>query len=337
MAWPAVLGLVVSAGASATQGYLQNKAIREANAANREAAAALNNANHEYFRRGRGLDGYSHLPYYAQIAGPDRVDPETGETIPGEPLPLEPELFRQAYDIYQRYGGSDLEGQRANLEQLLAPAQQAIRDSSSTATSLFDGSRLAGELSDQAAVASGRGDQTRTLNNRNMEAMRDSLGRVQAANASQGFVGGSSAYDQARLGVRTTAEQNAATALGADRILNAAEVAALRSGNHNRALQNLDLPLQQADRAASNVGLVDQALIGRLNLGQSVFDQFRMPIQSYQAKELPQTIPNTALANTVSQIGGGLGSLLTSYGLSQQQPQANTYANLATSVAGRML
>lgn len=337
MAWPAVVGLVASAGASAAQGYLQNKAIREANANNREAAEAINNANWEYFKRGRGLDGYSWLPYYAQTPGPDRIDPETGEVIPGEPLPLEPELLKKAYEVYQQYGGTDLEGQRERLNELLAPTQQAIRDSKSVATSIFDGSRLSGELADQAAVAGGRTDQTRALNARNMEAMRDSLGYLQAANAAQGFVGGSSAYDQARLGQRTAAAQNAATANSANNILNAAEIAALMSGDQDRRLQNLNLPLEQADRAASNVGLVDQALIGRLNLGQSVFDPFRLPIQSYQAKELPQTIPNTALANTVSQIGGGLGSLLTNYGLSQQRPSASTVANSAAGIAGRML
>lgn len=325
MAWPVVLGAVVAGAATVGQGYAQSRAIKSANRRNREIAESLNTANWEYFQRGRGLDGYSWLPYYAQVSGPDRFDPETGEYVPGEPVPLEPTLFNAARDLYESYGGS-LEEHRANLDELIAPARQAIRDSKSVATSIFDGSRLSDELSDQTAVAGGRTDQTRALNARNAEAMRDSLGNLQAANATQGFVGGSSAYDQARLGQRTAAAQNAATANSANNILNAAEIAALMSGDQGRRLQNLNLPLEQAGRGMESVGLTDQALIGRLKLGHSVFDPFRLPVQSYEASELPTTLPNTALANTVSQLGSGIGSLLASYGLNQQkQAPPNPY------------
>jgi hypothetical protein len=316
MAWP-VLAAAVSAISTVASAREASNEIDAANRRNINNSNAINIANWEYFRQGRGSDGTAILPEYAVIEGPKKIDPETGEELPGDPIPLEPELFGRAWDIYNRYGGGTLEEQRSALEQLLDPASRAIDDAKVTAQSLFDGSRRNQELNDQAVTAEARRQLTRTTNNQALENMRKSLGRIGAGNAAKGFVGGGSAVDQARLGQRSAAFQNAATATTADDIRSASEVAAILSNNDNRMLTNLGLPLEQAERSVSNVGLVDQSLINRLNLGQSVFNQFRLPVQAYEAKDLPNTIPNTAYSQAVSSLGNGLGSLLTNYGLSQ--------------------
>lgn len=276
----AALGAGLDLGASFLSGYLQERANESAARANANALATLNNNNYQFFRESRGEGGFSHLPYYAQDARGN---------------PYEPKLFEDSLALFE----SIINNPSGDLyREELAGYQESARDGARALGDLFSGESLRREESNLREVDRQRKLGVDASRNAKIKALNEQLDQMEAEQRLSGFRGSRSGTRKLNFTAQRNANSQAASDLATTNLQHNLELQAARNNDFNQRLRYINEPANQARRLAAASDLEAASAIGRFNQAISVFDQFRLPSQYFQAQGLPQVVPDFSLLST---------------------------------------
>lgn len=313
----AAIGAVGSAAAANSA----KKAQQGATAANAQAMADTNASNERLFRLSRG-----------------GVDPSTGYASAVLPTYFgagEQQLGQGAMDFYNSvqnyYGGTGgYLNQLRNASTALDPAMQA---SLQTLGNQYNGQNLALRLQNAAPVFSQRLGAARAQSASIDQAFRESMARLNAERASNGFYGGST-FDRNRLLSSTLGARSNAAALMSS--------AGLQNAQDERQVRDADLAfkmdpsyLYQAMNAAGNYANAPaNAAAGYYSQLMQPFNFFRIGNQAFQQQNMPTISPSIGGGQIAGGAVSSIGSTIANYYAQQQllqqmqdwQKQLNTPA-----------
>lgn len=313
----AIGGLAVNIGTNFLTGYLQDRALESAQRRDASALAALNNNNYQFFRESRGEDGYAHLPYYAQDADGN---------------PIEPILYGDMLALYQSITDRNVDGE---YEGALQGFREAIDGGTRALGDLFSGESLRREEEGLREVDRQRKLGVDASRNAKIKALNDTLDKMESESKLSGFRGSRSGSRKLNFTAQRDANSQAASDRATTNLQHNLELQAARNNDFNQRLQYIDQPAMQARRIAAGEDLVPAAAIGRYNQAASALDRLRLPIQYFEAQGLPTTVPSLGLVNALGDTGNELGGLIANYSITgNQQPLRDYYYSNYTGPSG---
>lgn len=324
----AVVGSIAAAaigiGGSIYSGIQQSRAARDANNQNARNVAETNRMNLQMHRESRGSEGFARLPYF----GVDR-----------QGNPVEPQLFQDAYGVYQSTADFSSPQALAEYQALVNQGQQAQAGATQTVNDLFGGQRADRMVGNQQPVYDARMGLATLLKNSKMEALKKKLNDIKAWSAKKGFSGTGSG--QQKMAYEATRDANASGAIdiGQARLANVSDEAGIRNRDEDLKLSNLQLPYAIAQQGLNMKSLPLNSVINNHNSRLGSLGFFNIGTSQFQYQPLPQVQP---VANTGQIVGQGIaaaGNMGMQYGLNQlafkQQQQANTdYINAINNASG---
>jgi hypothetical protein len=294
----AVGGVALNTATNFLSGYLQDRALRDAANANAAATNALNNNNLQYFLQSRGATGSALLPEYA---------------LDADGNPVEPQLFDDAYSLFQSITGRSPEESDQRFRDALSGYQESISAGTQAVGDLFSGDMLRREQQSILGVNNQRRQGINASRNSRLQALSQTLDEIDKVQEQRGFRNSASgSRNLAFNALRDTNNQSATERATAD-LTTAAELQAASQNDFNRRLQYINEPSVQANRIAAGDNLLPAALIGNFNQASSVFDNFRIPAQYFEARGLPEIVPSFGVANEIGSTGNELGALVANY------------------------
>lgn len=222
-----------------------------------------------------------------------------------------------------------ISGAQGSTNQQLATAQNAIGQTAAgqagantAVNNLMTGQTLQNELGYQAPVNAANTALAKTQSTGILEGLNDTLNKLNAANAAQGFTGGSSFANNQALGATIGARQQAAGALAGANLQNAQANAGLQIGNVGTQLANVGLPGQLAAQNVSLANLPETTLAQNFSTSLAPYQFFNIGTTApFQQQNLPIVQPNSvgaALANSIGAGNNAVGNYLSNQALVNQ-------------------
>lgn len=267
----------VAAGAGAYAASEQAGAEEDANNTNIANAKDTNAQNKQLFDESRGSKGNALYPIYARTNG----------------KPFEPQLFSDTMGTYNAVNALPPSIRLDNLNNALAPLNEAQNAATRTVAGVYDGSLEKEAIANQQPVNQGR----QAVANSALTALAQTLNDIKAINARKGYSGDSFGTRLLQFNARRGAGEEMASA----NLANAIDERQI----HNQALlariQNVGLPYAESQQAVNQSTLAENSVLDQQARRQQIFNNFRIGPGQFAYQRLPDVKPVASTGQIVAQ------------------------------------